>query len=886
MTNQVYYYPNCHPEVHRRNYCPSHQIISFTYLFIMNSKKLQILSALLLLISQLSFAHFGQRGPLGGTITCAHVYDSTVYFGTAEGGVFESTTSKLVAWRARPVGLHSGKITAITHTGKYLFTGTADKGVYRFTGYVGSDRYWEKVSTGLTNLEIKSLQSVDSITVLVGTNAGLFKTTNKGLSWSAVNDAAVNNKVITALAKAGNRIILTTQDGGVFISDDNGDSWQSFNDVNTTGVAGTNFLSYNATSDEILVLNNNGLFVAASVSTANTATFTAVTAPVNATIRGIANNGSEWLLATNKGVYTSATGSISFASQNNNLANLDVNAVVAFKTLYVAGTNHGFIYKTSNSSINWSAVKTGFNNLATYAMYTQGASFVIAATEQGVHVSKDFGTNYTILNKGLTDSLNVTDLEMLNGKLLASTKSGLFISSDTAKNWSDYSVTIGNIHVKKLVASGNFIYAITQSGQIYQSNLSNGWTLIQSGLPQNVNPTSLAFYEGKMLLGTYGNGTYTASETFAVWTAYGSGLSNLNVTAVATLVRAAGIKLFAGTDGGGVFVADEKIGSWTAAAPVSISHTTLINLDGTKIEAMATLGGYVFASYQGGLLTTKDFGQTWEAGGNQFNLPSYTHVKEIGFVTTRVYVTTDNNGLYSNGLSELEPLASISASQNLLCNATCNGSATVNAVAGAGNYTYLWSNNATTASVSGLCAGKYFVTVTSGAETSTDSIVITEPAVLNVALSATPSSGNNGTATATPTGGVSPYSYAWSNSETTAVIGSLVAGSYTVTVTDSNQCTVQKSVTVNSNVSVTELGSAQISLYPNPSLNGEVTLNLSAVKEQINSVTVYDYQGKELQVLNSVQSGNLQLNLGTSAGIYTVVVNTNSGTSVSKVLVK
>jgi hypothetical protein len=117
----------------------------------MNSKKIQLLSALMLLISHFSFAHFGQKGPLGGTPTSGYVYDTLVCIGTAEGGIFFSTNSNNTAWSVKPVGLHSGKITAITHTGKYLFTGTAETGVYRYTGFVGSDRYWEKVSNGLSN---------------------------------------------------------------------------------------------------------------------------------------------------------------------------------------------------------------------------------------------------------------------------------------------------------------------------------------------------------------------------------------------------------------------------------------------------------------------------------------------------------------------------------------------------------------------------------------------------------------------------------------------------------------------------------------------------------------------------------------------------------------
>ena len=68
---------------------------------------------------------------------------------------------------------------------------------------------------------------------------------------------------------------------------------------------------------------------------------------------------------------------------------------------------------------------------------------------------------------------------------------------------------------------------------------------------------------------------------------------------------------------------------------------------------------------------------------------------------------------------------------------------------------------------------------------------------LSVSLTGTPATnGNNGSATATPDGGTSPYAYAWSNNETSASISDLAPGTYTVTVTDDNGCTATGSYTV------------------------------------------------------------------------------------------
>lgn len=189
---------------------------------------------------------------------------------------------------------------------------------------------------------------------------------------------------------------------------------------------------------------------------------------------------------------------------------------------------------------------------------------------------------------------------------------------------------------------------------VFQLNGST-WNSIQTGLPNNTLLTSMAFYGNKILLGTLGQGVFTREVASGTWVAVNNGLTNLNVTAVATN----GNKLFAGTDGAGVFVANLDAGNWMQTAPVSIPHTTLMGLNGSKIQDMTYYGGYIFASYRGGLVASSDNGQSWIAGGNQFNLPSYTNVYKISFVTTRVFVSTENNSVYSNALSELPTVTSV-----------------------------------------------------------------------------------------------------------------------------------------------------------------------------------------------------------------------------------
>lgn len=139
---------------------------------------------------------------------------------------------------------------------------------------------------------------------------------------------------------------------------------------------------------------------------------------------------------------------------------------------------------------------------------------------------------------------------------------------------------------------------------------------------------------------------------------------------------------------------------------------------------------------------------------------------------------------------------------NVLCNGGNNGSAQV-PVTGGGNtpYTFLWSDNQTTNPAVNLFAGPYSVTVFDASLCAvTTTIVITEPTPVLLSTSETDvkcNGGNDGTATVSATGGAGGFSYIWDNGGTTSTITGLIANTYSVTVTDANNCTSNTSVTVN-----------------------------------------------------------------------------------------
>ena len=109
-------------------------------------------------------------------------------------------------------------------------------------------------------------------------------------------------------------------------------------------------------------------------------------------------------------------------------------------------------------------------------------------------------------------------------------------------------------------------------------------------------------------------------------------------------------------------------------------------------------------------------------------------------------------------------------------------------------------------------------------------ITITQPTIITATTTTVNSNCGtpSGSATATASGGVGPYSYVWNpTGQTTATATGLLAGSYTVTVTDANGCTHTATVTVNNNAAGTAGIANQVNVTCFGLCNGTATSQMT-----------------------------------------------------------
>lgn len=219
-----------------------------------------------------------------------------------------------------------------------------------------------------------------------------------------------------------------------------------------------------------------------------------------------------------------------------------------------------------------------------------------------------------------------------------------------------------------------------------------------------------------------------------------------------------------------------------------ISNTSPIAPHGTyTAPTCSNLNGSVSVAPTGG---TPPYAYLWNTVPPQFTAT----VTGLGVGSYNCQITDANGcvGSYYTSLPYNSTLTVNVTNTHVVCPNT-NATASVTVSGGTAPITYQWSTGAFGTSVSGLGEGYYSVTVQDANTCSvvkTAHVVSYSPLHVNMAhTNATCIFDNNGTATATVTGGAAPYLFHWQNGQTSATSTGLApTWQYGVYVTDANGC--------------------------------------------------------------------------------------------------
>ncbi len=428
--------------------------------------------------------------------------------------------------------------------------------------------------------------------------------------------------------------------------------------------------------------------------------------------------------------------------------------------------------------------------------------------------------------------------------------------------WSNGAVTEDLIGL----AAGTYTVTVTDA-----NGLTGGCAATTSiTITQPTSPITVSTTQTNVLC--FGASTGAINLTVAGGTApYSYAWSNGAITEDLTVIPA-GIYTVTVTDANG------SVGGCTATTSVTISQpAAALTISSTHVNVLCNgaITGSIDLTPAGG---TAPYTYSWSNGATTqdiTNLPA-------GSYTINVH---DANGIAGSCAAvatiiitqPAAPLTLTSSKVDILCNGGNTGAINLTPAGGTAPYTFSWSNGATSEDLVGLTAGTYTVSVTDangsiGGCAASTTITITQPAApvtLNTAqTNILCNGGNTGAINLTVAGGTSPYSYVWSNGATTEDLTTLIAGTYTVTVTDANGstggCTATATVTITQPSAPLSLTFTQTNVLCNGAVTGAINLTPAG------GTLPYTYtwsNGSSSQDLNGLAAGTYTVNVHDANGL-------------------
>ena len=400
-----------------------------------------------------------------------------------------------------------------------------------------------------------------------------------------------------------------------------------------------------------------------------------------------------------------------------------------------------------------------------------------------------------------------------------------------------YSVTVTDAVGCTASASSN-VFSVAGPTVLSNSNVVSSYQVVNGGFtPQWVCQNDTLYTDGGIMK------IYLESGATMIT---GGGIDTIYAKTGATIVMSGGIHVIYHEPGvnlvmnGGIptlYPCPSLVFNYSQApangcAPVPVCNLTASTTI-SNIDCNGQASGSASANVLGGVAPLT---YAWSNGAT-----SQT-VNNLSSGTYTVTITDANGCIITENLTITEPVALVgnsSVTNPILC---AGGMATVSVSATGGTAPY--TGIGSLSQIAGTQT--YTVTDANGCSTTTTT-TITEPTPLSISTTSTDELlGNDGTASVTTSGGTAPYSITWQpGGMTTSPISGLVAGLYTVTVTDANGCTANSQVQVGSQVGLSALNlETALNIYPNPSTSTVTIINNATTA--LDQVRVYTSEGRLL----------------------------------------
>ena len=443
---------------------------------------------------------------------------------------------------------------------------------------------WSKVINGLPELDFRHISFAPNGNIFVVGSPydyntyGLYRSTDGGRTWKDVASGfpGEGTSVSTCGVDGKGRLLACAGPNPSHYSDDNGDTWYNYagSGGNFVGAPDSGFYS---------------IGIGMSKSTSPISGWSMIPVPIG-NVAAIASHPDGTIVAScspsdnySAGIWHSSDFGISWShtfdidahSPNPNYAlHFAPTAYALDSSLGIIAGNDGYTFRSTNSGVHWDLNTVKLTNGILTSMIVRQDGYVFASSSiDGVFRSSDNGSTWDQLNDGISNKNMYALAVNQNGVVFAGDDQGTISrSTDNGISWQQiFSDTIkGKISAIVVSLQGNVIAGKVGVGMYQSTDNGNTWSKLGTGLPTNVINALLVTPSGNIFTGT-DSGVFQLLTGQGDWQPYNLGLSTKNVL---SLTRNSNGNLFAGTAGSGVF---SSIQTFNSVQQNGVAEKSLLN---------------------------------------------------------------------------------------------------------------------------------------------------------------------------------------------------------------------------------------------------------------------------------------------------------------------